>query len=197
MAWLVLVAFVFLVTPALVAGKRGSQSPKTQHFSGQNTTGPACANGTFFDPYINGCAIACPLPLIFNPTTFNCSLPCIIFWQSEARMNGLRVTTVVLGWLNIVALTSILALYTIRLPKRWISFPTNMMLIMLLLNLPVSKVVTRSNHLICIQTSITYVMSTGHSLRGWICKNPYEAYNGEDARARAQGGIQVFWSVAG
>lgn len=45
---------------------------------------------------------------------------------------------VVLAWLNLCFITTVLLLYTLRVPKRWLSFPGNLMLTMLLVQLPVS-----------------------------------------------------------
>lgn len=52
-------------------------------------------------------------------------------------MNAIRITTIVIAWINIVFASSILVLYSIRVPKRWITFPGNMMLTMLAVSIPV------------------------------------------------------------
>ncbi len=40
-------------------------------------------------------------------------------------------------------------------------------------------------------------MGTGRSIRQWLCKEPWAAYNADDARAGVQGGFLMFWAFAG
>lgn len=104
------------------------------------TTDPtACAKGLIYDPSYGYCVIPCPLPLLFNPKIFNCSLPCYFPFHTHAEMNGMRITMATIAWANVIFLSAILILYTVRVPKRWTTFPGNLMLTMLGVSLPVGS----------------------------------------------------------
>ncbi len=104
-------------------------------FSAQNST--SCSLPETFNVYVNACALPCPNPLVFNPTVMNCTTPCFIPFLSDAKINGQRITMAVIGWFNVVFISAVLLLYTLRAPKRWITFPNNLMLTMLAVSLPV------------------------------------------------------------
>ena len=53
-------------------------------------------------------------------------------------MNGVRIFMIVMGWFNIIFLGSVIALYTLMTPKKWVQFPANMMLIELVVSILVA-----------------------------------------------------------
>ncbi len=96
-----------------------------------------CAPPLAFLPLLNSC-IPCPKPLTYNPDVRNCTLPCLISFISDSKINSMRITTIVIAWFNVVFISSVLIIYSLRAPRRWITFSNNLMLTMLAVALPVS-----------------------------------------------------------
>lgn len=78
------------------------------------------------------------------------------------------------------------------------------MLSMLLVSIPVrmspihvrffDPKLTDSPFALFVQYQIGFLMSTGHDLKDWACKHPYQAYDANSPRAGAQAGFLIFWS---
>lgn len=100
---------------------------------GQNTT---CPKGLVYQPFRATCT-PCPNPLVYNDETGNCSAPCYLIFQSYNRVNGQRIAMSCFAWINLIFISGVLILYTIGVPARWLSFPGNLMLSMLLVSIPV------------------------------------------------------------
>ncbi len=95
-----------------------------------------CEPPLAFLPLLNSC-IPCPMPLIYNPDVNNCTLPCLVAFISDSKINAMRITMVVIAWFNVVFISSVLIIYSLRAPTRWITFPNNLMLTMLAVSVPV------------------------------------------------------------